>query len=88
MNVFYYLTYDDKVDLNNIDDQPMKIALESQIVNFGQIPAQLFLKQHPEKMKREKRVIVDENSIIKVYRPCSNNIKKKKKEVVQLKNIL
>ena len=35
INVFYYLTYEDKVDLNAVVDDKIRVALESQIINFG-----------------------------------------------------
>lgn len=46
-NVFYYLTYEGSVDLDAIKDPVTRSAYESQIANFGQIPAQLFTAPHP-----------------------------------------
>ncbi len=46
-NVFYYLTYEGAVNLDNIDDPIIKEALESQIKNFGQTPCQLLTEPHP-----------------------------------------
>lgn len=44
-NVFYYLTYEGAVDIDNIpEDSSLRRATEAQINNFGQTPVQL-LKQ-------------------------------------------
>jgi hypothetical protein len=49
LNVFYYLTYEGAVDLEQIGDEVQRAAIESQIANFGQTPAQLFKKPHPRR---------------------------------------
>lgn len=46
-NVFYYLTYENNVDLDNITDPIMREAVENQIRNFGQTPSQLLMEPHP-----------------------------------------
>uniref|UniRef100_T1J4P0 BEACH domain-containing protein n=1 Tax=Strigamia maritima TaxID=126957 RepID=T1J4P0_STRMM len=46
-NVFYYLTYEGSVDLENMTDLIMKEAIENQIRNFGQTPSQLLMEPHP-----------------------------------------
>ncbi|KAK8780200.1 hypothetical protein V5799_018460 [Amblyomma americanum] len=46
-NVFYYLTYEGSVDLENMKDIVMKEAIENQIKNFGQTPSQLLMEPHP-----------------------------------------
>lgn len=46
-NVFYYLTYEGSVDLENMKDSVMKEAIENQIRNFGQTPSQLLMEPHP-----------------------------------------
>ena len=48
-NVFYYLTYEDAVDIDDIDDPIMRKAVEVQIANFGQCPSQLFHYPHPQR---------------------------------------
>ncbi|XP_055330476.1 neurobeachin-like [Paramacrobiotus metropolitanus] len=45
-NVFYYLTYEGSVDLENMDDPIMKAAIQNQIRNFGQTPTQLLREPH------------------------------------------
>jgi len=47
--VFYYLCYEGAVDLNNVRDWNQRHALEVQIMEFGQIPKQIFEKPHPPK---------------------------------------
>ncbi|CAA6657804.1 unnamed protein product [Spirodela intermedia] len=48
-NVFYYLTYEGAVDLETMDDELQRSAIEDQIANFGQTPIQLFRKKHPRR---------------------------------------
>lgn len=53
LNVFFYLTYEDGIDLNNLEDPELKISYESQIVHFGQTPIQLLGNPFPLKLKKE-----------------------------------
>ncbi|UYV62662.1 LRBA [Cordylochernes scorpioides] len=46
-NVFYYLTYEGNVELDAMKDAVMREAVENQIRNFGQTPAQLLMEPHP-----------------------------------------
>lgn len=46
-NLFYYLTYEGAVDLEQIEDPTEKRAVQVQIYEFGQTPKQLFTKAHP-----------------------------------------
>ncbi|CAN4092325.1 unnamed protein product [Withania somnifera] len=48
-NIFYYLTYEGAVDLDTMDDDLQRSAIEDQIANFGQTPIQLFRKKHPRR---------------------------------------
>ncbi|OMO50809.1 hypothetical protein CCACVL1_30251 [Corchorus capsularis] len=48
-NIFYYLTYEGAVDLDTMDDELQRSAIEDQIANFGQTPIQLFRKRHPRR---------------------------------------
>lgn len=50
-NVFYHLTYEGAVDLENISDEAMKRAIVDQINEFGQTPSQLFKTPHPAKAR-------------------------------------
>lgn len=45
-NMFYYLTYEGAVDMDNNSDTVMKEAVENQIKSFGQTPSQLLLEPH------------------------------------------
>lgn len=49
LNLYYYLTYEDAVDLNKIEDPVQRTSIEAQIIHFGQTPSQLFTKPHIEK---------------------------------------
>ena len=49
MNVFYFLTYENGVNLKEIDDEVTKTSAEAQIIHFGQCPSQLFSKPHPKR---------------------------------------
>eukprot|EP01119_Soliformovum_irregulare_P006369 TRINITY_DN1829_c1_g1_i1.p1 TRINITY_DN1829_c1_g1~~TRINITY_DN1829_c1_g1_i1.p1 ORF type:complete len:2177 (-),score=533.78 TRINITY_DN1829_c1_g1_i1:2-6196(-) len=48
-NVFYYLTYQRSVDIDAIQDENLKKALQAQINSFGQTPSQLLKKAHPKR---------------------------------------
>nr|XP_011458851.1 PREDICTED: BEACH domain-containing protein lvsC isoform X3 [Fragaria vesca subsp. vesca] len=48
-NIFYYLTYEGAVDLETMDDDLQRSAIEDQIANFGQTPIQIFRKKHPRR---------------------------------------
>ncbi|NXC15091.1 FAN protein, partial [Corythaeola cristata] len=49
-NVFHPLTYEGGVDLNSIMDPNEKVALLTQILEFGQTPKQLFTVPHPRRI--------------------------------------
>ncbi|EXB79620.1 BEACH domain-containing protein lvsC [Morus notabilis] len=48
-NIFYYLTYEGAVDLDTMEDDLQRSAVEDQIANFGQTPIQIFRKKHPRR---------------------------------------
>ncbi|XP_023750494.1 BEACH domain-containing protein B isoform X2 [Lactuca sativa] len=48
-NIFYYLTYEGAADLETMDDELQRAAIEDQIANFGQTPIQIFRKKHPRR---------------------------------------
>ncbi|RDY05943.1 BEACH domain-containing protein B, partial [Mucuna pruriens] len=48
-NIFYYLTYEGAVDLETMEDDLQRAAIEDQIANFGQSPIQIFRKKHPRR---------------------------------------
>uniref|UniRef100_A0A8C4NHG3 Neutral sphingomyelinase (N-SMase) activation associated factor n=1 Tax=Eptatretus burgeri TaxID=7764 RepID=A0A8C4NHG3_EPTBU len=49
-NVFHPLTYEENADLDRIGDATHKIAVLTQILEFGQTPKQLFTTPHPQRM--------------------------------------
>ncbi|KAJ3443161.1 beige/beach-related [Anaeramoeba flamelloides] len=65
-NVFYYLTYEDKVDIDKIDNPIQRKSIEDQIENFGQTPMQLFTKPHPKRNKMENFNRLHYNYLINV----------------------
>lgn len=52
-NVFYYLTYEGAVDMEKITDVQQRLAMQQQIQEFGQCPAQLFTQPHPQRQVLE-----------------------------------
>lgn len=52
-NVFHPLSYEGNVDMEKIEDPLQRMALEMQIMEFGQTPKQLFQKAHPAKYSYE-----------------------------------
>lgn len=48
-NVFHYLTYEGAVDMDEITDPNERAILETQIMEFGQTPKQLFTSPHPQR---------------------------------------
>ncbi|XP_074031053.1 protein FAN [Leptinotarsa decemlineata] len=48
-NLFYHLCYEGAVDLDSIPDLNERHALEVQIMEFGQIPKQVFKVPHPRR---------------------------------------
>nr|XP_033801863.1 neurobeachin-like protein 1 isoform X2 [Geotrypetes seraphini] len=50
LNVFYYCSYEGRVDLDSIVDEKERKALEGIINNFGQTPCQLITEPHPVRL--------------------------------------
>ncbi|TSL34539.1 Protein FAN [Bagarius yarrelli] len=48
--VFHPLTYEGGIDCDSIEDPDQKIAMLTQILEFGQTPRQLFTKPHPQRI--------------------------------------
>jgi len=48
-NVFYHLTYEGAVNLDEIDNPNERESLKQQILEFGQTPKQLFTHPHPHR---------------------------------------
>ncbi|XP_034776993.2 protein FAN [Acipenser ruthenus] len=49
-NVFHPLTYEGSIDCDSIEDPDQKIAMLTQILEFGQTPTQLFTSPHPQRI--------------------------------------
>ncbi|XP_056879537.1 protein FAN-like [Takifugu flavidus] len=49
-NVFHPLTYEGSTDLESIEDPDQRIAMLTQILEFGQTPKQLFTSPHPQRI--------------------------------------
>ena len=88
LNTFYYLTYEDMVDLDKIPDPGTRAAFETQIIHFGQTPSQLFLRPHPQRLNKEAlmtyKIIGDPAADIHFYRPSS---KKKPSVITELLSV-
>nr|CAH7741761.1 unnamed protein product [Callosobruchus chinensis] len=65
-NLFYYLCYEGAIDLDSISDLNQKHALEVQIMEFGQIPKQVFTVPHPQ------RKIAGPNTLVEPYQVEEN----------------
>ena len=54
LNVFFYLTYDDAIDLDALKDMSANdlAGLTAQINNFGQMPVQILLHPHAPRRPR------------------------------------
>jgi len=61
-NVFYYLSYEGTVDLDEIEDPLEREAISNQIINFGQTPVQLLTTPHPPRFTVEE--VLKENMTI------------------------
>lgn len=49
-NLFFHLCYEGAIDLENINELAKRHAFEVQISEFGQIPKQLFMKPHAQRI--------------------------------------
>ncbi|KAA8580940.1 hypothetical protein FQN60_013898 [Etheostoma spectabile] len=49
-NVFHPLTYEGGIDCDSIEDPDQRIAMLTQILEFGQTPKQLFTLPHPQRI--------------------------------------
>lgn len=49
-NVFRHTAYEGAVDIEAVADRTERLALETQIAEFGQCPRQLFRQKHPQRL--------------------------------------
>jgi hypothetical protein len=57
-NLYYYLTYEGSVDLEQEKDVRQRAALEAQIQEFGQCPKQLFAAAHPSRNDSDSPLVL------------------------------
>jgi hypothetical protein len=74
INSFYYLTYENLVDLEKASDPALRRGIETQIVQFGKTPSQLFTKPHPSRKPLSKMLngslITNKDAQFKIYLPA------------------
>lgn len=81
LNTFSKITYQNDLpgdfDINTIQDEEMRAALENQGYNFGQTPLQLFKEKHPPRNQPlaslKGNLVVDEVSKLKIFKPVQFN---------------
>lgn len=57
-NVFHYLSYEGSVDIEKVEDEVERRAIEGHIQNFGQTPSQLLSKEpHPSRSEQQNKVM-------------------------------
>ncbi|XP_034022818.1 protein FAN [Thalassophryne amazonica] len=62
-NVFHPLTYEGGIDCDSIEDPDQRIAMLTQILEFGQTPKQLFTGPHPQRITPRFHNITQSHSI-------------------------
>uniref|UniRef100_A0A8D3D725 Neutral sphingomyelinase (N-SMase) activation associated factor n=1 Tax=Scophthalmus maximus TaxID=52904 RepID=A0A8D3D725_SCOMX len=62
-NVFHPLTYEGGIDCDSIEDPDERIAMLTQILEFGQTPTQLFCTPHPQRITPRFHNITRSSSI-------------------------
>eukprot|EP00343_Euplotes_focardii_P012184 CAMPEP_0205830150 /NCGR_PEP_ID=MMETSP0206-20130828/40218_1 /ASSEMBLY_ACC=CAM_ASM_000279 /TAXON_ID=36767 /ORGANISM="Euplotes focardii, Strain TN1" /LENGTH=154 /DNA_ID=CAMNT_0053133527 /DNA_START=27 /DNA_END=491 /DNA_ORIENTATION=- len=77
-NLFYPMTYEENVKLDECSNEFEKNALEFQIQGFGQIPKQLFNESHPQSYTR--KLLINQPS----FKPSEGVEEALKKEVEEL----
>lgn len=62
-NVFHPLTYEGYIDYDSIEDSDQRVAMLTQILEFGQTPTQLFTSPHPQRITPRFHNITRSSSI-------------------------
>lgn len=74
MNCYYYLTNENLVDLEKATDPGLRKVIETQIVQFGKTPSQLFQKPHPARKHLNKvtvgSLVTSKEAQFKIYLPA------------------
>lgn len=81
-NVFYFLTYEDAINIDTIKDPIQRQSIEDQINNFGQTPSQLLKKPHPKRLKRSQ--IIGSNIFDKFSKEISFSIEGMSETIILL----
>jgi len=83
LNTFFYLTYEDGIDLEKLQSDKYRISYESQIIHFGQTPKQIFAKPHLSRpslfeIYKDGKIITDKEYQDKSYKynKSQTNMKK------------
>lgn len=63
-NLFYYLTYPDKVDLASIENEETRLGIMTQCSHFGQCPLCVFDSLHPKKRPSRETPCVLRNCLL------------------------
>ena len=71
-NLYYYLTYEGSVDLEQEKDIRQRAALEAQIQEFGQTPKQLFADVHPSRNDIDAPLKLVESSSVSTMEVVTN----------------
>eukprot|EP01035_Chromulina_nebulosa_P016922 gene16922-22413_t len=72
-NLFYYLTYENAIDIDKIVDLHERHAIEIQIQEFGQTPKQLFNGPHPRRNDSNGPIFIVNHSNDNIAINNSNN---------------
>ena len=56
-NLFYYLTYENAIDIEAIEDPLQREAAKAQVTHFGQTPSQLLTTPHVRRLPREECMV-------------------------------
>lgn len=65
MNVFYYMTYENNIDVETVTDPQLLSTIKTQIFHFGKTPTQLFSKPHPVRKPLSK--LIDTQNLLSNY---------------------
>lgn len=72
-NVFHPLTYEGGVDCDSIKDPDQRIAMLTQILEFGQTPKQLFSSPHPQRITARLHNMAPASSPLSDLSPASQS---------------
>lgn len=73
INIFYYLTYENSIDVNLIQDTVQRQACIDQIKSFGQTPSQLLIEPHTPRQAETVTAEEDSQEVRMVLKFVSNS---------------